>query len=93
MALRRSRQPGWRSVPTRQHMPRVVRAPLRMAMISYAYSYVIDALNAAALNAEARAPMCESWDVRAQPAESEWLAMVVVLRVTAHRSTRSGWTG
>jgi len=58
------------SVLTRPLMPKVVRTPLRMAMISYAYSYVIDALNTAALNAEVRAPMRESWDGRAQPADT-----------------------
>ena len=38
----------------------------RMMMPVCAYSCVIDAINAAVVNADVRAPMCGSWDVRAQ---------------------------
>ncbi len=38
-----------------------------MVMLVCAYSCVIDAINAAVVNAEVRAPMCGSWDVQAQP--------------------------
>jgi hypothetical protein len=39
----------------------------RMMMLVCAYSCVIDAINAAVVNAEVRAPVCGQWDVRAQP--------------------------